>query len=179
VSNRHSIQVSPDEERLHVHTRIFWLHKHSTFHTQCQLCNVFHWCMKFCRDHEDHVDIHQDRALSLPVILLTRDAVTRVQVAVAGFRVAVSRLQVAVTQLRVPAPDPRLSSPLAGVTILASSPLLSPLLPLFLFFFLGQLSLTHLLQSVFLCHDNTPWAPPWSWHFSWSSTFSFFLFLAP
>jgi hypothetical protein len=37
----------------------------------------------------------------------------------------------------------------------------------------------HLLQYVFLCHGNTPWAPPWSWPFAGSSTFSFSWFLAP
>jgi hypothetical protein len=46
-----------------------------------------------------------------------------------------------------------------------------------LFSFLSQLSLTHLLQSAFLCLSNTPWAPPWSWPFAWSITFSFFRFL--
>jgi hypothetical protein len=37
----------------------------------------------------------------------------------------------------------------------------------------------HLSQSAFLCLGNTPWAPPWSWPFACSSTFSFFQFLAP
>jgi hypothetical protein len=57
--------------------------------------------------------------------------------------------------------------------------MVKPIIPLFLFFFLGQPSLTHLLQSVFLCLGNTPWAPSWSWPFAWSITFSFFRFLAP
>jgi hypothetical protein len=43
--------------------------------------------------------------------------------------------------------------------------MVKPIVLLFLFFFLGELSLTHLLQSTFLCLGNTAWAPPWSWPF--------------
>jgi hypothetical protein len=44
VSDRHSIQVSPDEVRLDVHARIFCLLDHGTFRIQRQLHNVFCWC---------------------------------------------------------------------------------------------------------------------------------------
>jgi hypothetical protein len=60
VSDQHSIQVSPDEERLHVRTRIFRLLERDTLRTELQLRDVFRWCTEFCRDHEDHVDIHRD-----------------------------------------------------------------------------------------------------------------------
>jgi hypothetical protein len=57
--------------------------------------------------------------------------------------------------------------------------MVKPIVPLFVFFFLSQLSLMHLLHSTFLCLHNTPWAPPWSWPFAWSNTVSFFWFFAP
>jgi hypothetical protein len=82
--------MSLDEERLHVHARIFWLLKHGMFRTQCQLRDIFHWRTKFCQDHEDHVDVHRDRLLSVLIILLTRVAVTRVRVAVTRLQLAVS-----------------------------------------------------------------------------------------
>jgi hypothetical protein len=67
------------------------------FRTQCQLRDVFRRHMELCRDNEDHVDIHRDWLLSLPVILLTQAAVTQVRIAVTQLRVVVSRLRVAVT----------------------------------------------------------------------------------
>jgi hypothetical protein len=78
----------PDEERLHVRVRIFWLLEHDMFHTQHQLCDVLHWHMEFCQDREDYVDVHRDRLFSLSVILITQVAVTQVLVAVTQLRVA-------------------------------------------------------------------------------------------
>jgi hypothetical protein len=40
---------------------------------------------RFCRDREDDVDVHQDRLLSLPFILVTRVAITRVRVVELAF----------------------------------------------------------------------------------------------
>jgi hypothetical protein len=70
------------EERLHVRTRIFWLLEHGMFRTQRQFRDVLRRRMEFYRDHEDHVEIHQDQFLSLLVILLTWVAVIRVRVTV-------------------------------------------------------------------------------------------------
>jgi hypothetical protein len=72
----------PDEERLHVRTWIFRLLEHDTFRTQRQLRNVFRWRTEFCQDLEDHVDVHRDQLINLPVILHTQVAITRVWVAV-------------------------------------------------------------------------------------------------
>jgi hypothetical protein len=101
MSDRRSVQVSLDEERLHECAQIFWLLKNSKFHTQRQLCDIFRWHTEFYWDREDDVDIHRDRLLSLPFILLTRVASTRVWVVVTRLCVAVSLLRVAVTRLPV------------------------------------------------------------------------------
>jgi hypothetical protein len=63
-------------------TQIFWLLEHDTFRTQRQLRDVFCRHIEFYQDREDHVDVHRDQLLSLPVILLTEAAVTRVRVVV-------------------------------------------------------------------------------------------------
>jgi hypothetical protein len=90
VSDRHSNQVLPNEERLHVHARIFQLLENDTFRTQCQFNDVFCWHTEFYQDHEDHVDVHWYRLLSLPAILLTQVTVTLVPVVVIRLQVAVS-----------------------------------------------------------------------------------------